>query len=213
MGEYCTEKRVFAVIQLCNLPRRLDLFIYDLCCERAKHNKFTDAQSKTCPIEWSIPVMLTVLLIFLRINDCIPLAIHSEQASTMKRRNLFSIPPVHDSCSSSLQVPYALSSLQRVCGWPSPHNFKPNRHIFHMSNVVKFGILTTKAAELLFCKKTGTIDGRTGCSPAAGVAQRVSPLLSCYYFMQVRSFDTGYAQECVLTWLCWFSGPSIMRSC
>lgn len=86
MDEYCTEKRVFAVIQVANLPRRLDLFIYDLCCERVKHNKFSDAQSKTCPIEWSIPVMLTVFLIFLRINDCIPLAIHSEQASTTKRR-------------------------------------------------------------------------------------------------------------------------------
>ena len=85
---------------------------------------------------------------------------------------LFSIPSAHDSCSSSLQVPYALSSLQRVCGWPSPHNFKPNRHIFHMSNVVKFGILTTKAAELLFSKKNGHdwrshwLLTRAGCSTA-----------------------------------------------
>ena len=198
------------MIQLFNLPRRLDLFIYDLCCERVKQNKSFDAQSKTCPTEWSIPVMLTVFLIFLRINDCIPLAIHSSQRTSKHHETaLFklSIQFTHDSCACLLQVPCALSSLQRVCGWPSPHNLKPNRHIFHMPNAIKFGILTTKAAELLFCRKTGTIDGRTGCLPAPGVAQRVSPLLSCYYLMQVRSFETGHSQQCVLTWRCWLPGP------
>lgn len=82
-------------------------------------------------------------------------------------------------------MPYALSSLQRVCGWPTPVKFEPNRHIFHMSNVVKFGVLSAKAAALLFCKKMNTIGGRTGCAAAPGVAQRVSPLLSLYYMMQV----------------------------
>lgn len=84
----------------------------------------------------------------------------------------------------ALQVPYALESLKRVCGWDCPVDFG-TRHFFHFSNAVKFGLLSDRAKQLLFCPKTGEIEGRTGCSAAPGIAQRVSPLLSLYYMMQV----------------------------
>ena len=55
IDEHCIETWLFAVIQLFDLPRRLDLFIYDLCCERAKHNTSSDAQSKHAQLNGRSP--------------------------------------------------------------------------------------------------------------------------------------------------------------
>lgn len=107
--------------------------------------------------------MLTVLLLFLSANNCDPIAVHSEQ------------------------VPYAVESIIDICGWPNPVKLD-NRAVFHMSNAARFYLRSdsAKAKQHLATRKTGDHKGRTGVQAAAGIADRVSPLVSMYYFMQVN---------------------------
>ena len=83
----------FRLLKVLGLPRRLDFFIVDGCCSRWAHNE-ENTSLYTVAVELSIQIMVTVYLIFLRLNDCSPLAFHQEQ------------------------VEYACAQISEVAGWP-----------------------------------------------------------------------------------------------
>ena len=83
----------FRLLKCLGLERRLDLLIVDGCCERWKHNHDTGSFYTTA-VELSIQIMVTVYLMFLRLNGCMPLAFHQEQ------------------------VEYACSQISEVAKWP-----------------------------------------------------------------------------------------------